>query len=238
MGLLGGSIALLALNTLFILIRDHNLCVFYTSNGRGSQYFDLYSGTILTFTLVSMPCSTAQYYTSAIARGFSACWSFFCPPRTGTSAHVFVFTHQNHRHLPATLLASFVKRLARLSLTASPAAITIIFPFIYNTLKHHPSLMLMVHREVITNTFEDPFLPKEPSPLQTRAIDSSLWELQTHIHHYVPPVGTLARIFSEPFTKPSYVLEDFLDHTYDTVRDDLFLLSIPTSLMSLVVICC
>jgi hypothetical protein len=97
--------------------------------------------------------------------------------------------------------------------------------------------MLMVHREVITNSFEDPFLPEEPSPLQTRGIDSSLWELQTHIHHYVPPVATLARIFSEPFTKPSYVLEDFLDHTYDTVREALFSLSIFTSLMSLVVIC-
>jgi hypothetical protein len=82
--------------------------------------------------------------------------------------------------------------------------------------------MLMIHREGITNTFEDPFLPDEPSPLQSRAIDSSLWELQTHIHHYAPPVATLARIFSEPFTKPSYVLEDFLDHTYGTVRVSLF----------------
>lgn len=81
--------------------------------------------------------------------------------------------------------------------------------------------MLMIHREGISNTFEDPFLPEEPSPLRTRAMDSCLWELQTHIHHYAPPVATLARIFSEPFTKPSYVLEDFLDHTYDTVRVSL-----------------
>lgn len=142
-----------------------------------------------------------------------------------------MFTDHYHRHLPATLLASFVKRLARLSLTASPAATTIIFPFVYNILKRHPSLMLMIHREVITNTFEDPFLPEEPSPLQTRAIDSSLWELHTHIHHYVPPVATLARIFSEPFTKPSYVLEDFLDHTYDTVRETLSSSSISSSFM-------
>ncbi len=81
-GLSGGSIALLALNTLFILIRDHNLCVFCTSNARDSQYSDLYSGTIPTFTLVSTRCSTAQYCTSAIAHGSSACWNFFCPPRT------------------------------------------------------------------------------------------------------------------------------------------------------------
>ena len=36
-GLSGGSIALLALNTLFVLIRDHNLCVFCTSNATDSQ---------------------------------------------------------------------------------------------------------------------------------------------------------------------------------------------------------
>ena len=149
-----------------------------------------------------------------------------------------MFTDHYHRHLPATLLASFVKRLARLSLTASPAATTIIFPFVYNILKRHPSLMLMVHREIITNTFEDPFLPDEPSPLQTRAIDSSLWELQTQINHHVPPVATLARIFSEPFTKPSYILEDFLDHTYDTVRETLFFPSISLSFVYLAVICC
>ena len=37
MGFLGGSTALLALNTLFILIRDHNLYVFYISNARDGQ---------------------------------------------------------------------------------------------------------------------------------------------------------------------------------------------------------
>jgi U3 small nucleolar RNA-associated protein 19 len=31
-------------------------------------------------------------------------------------------------------------------------------------------------------------------------------------------VSTLARIFEEAFTKPNYALEDFLDHTYSTVR--------------------
>ncbi|CAG8720921.1 11423_t:CDS:2, partial [Acaulospora colombiana] len=97
-----------------------------------------------------------------------------------------------------TILASFAKRLARLSLHAPPAAIIMVIPFIYNILKRHPSLMGM------------------PSPLLTDAISSSLWEIQSHRAHYAPPVATMARIFSEPFTKPSYVQEDFLDHTYGT----------------------
>jgi U3 small nucleolar RNA-associated protein 19 len=51
------------------------------------------------------------------------------------------------RHLPATLLASFVKRLSRLSLTAPPSSIVITIPFIYNILKRHPTLMCMIHRD-------------------------------------------------------------------------------------------
>ncbi|PVF93474.1 CBF-domain-containing protein [Serendipita vermifera] len=122
-------------------------------------------------------------------------------------------------HLPATILASFAKRLARLSLHAPPAAIIMVIPFIYNILKRHPSLMGMIHRIPETDSIEeiDPYLPDEPSPLLTNAISSSLWEIQSHRTHYAPPVATMARIFSEPFTKPSYVQEDFLDHTYGTM---------------------
>lgn len=49
-------------------------------------------------------------------------------------------------HLPAILLASFIKRLSLLSLNAPPAAIIMIIPFTYNVLKRHPALMVMIHR--------------------------------------------------------------------------------------------
>ncbi|GAB1518716.1 Maturation and nuclear export of 40S ribosomal subunits interacting protein [Rhizoctonia solani] len=119
-------------------------------------------------------------------------------------------------HLPAAILASFIKRLARLSLTAPPAAIIMIIPFVYNVLKRHPALMVMIHR--VDNEAElDPFDEKETSPLRTNALESSLWELVSHRDHYLSSVSTLAKIFSEAFTKPSYALEDFLDHTYATL---------------------
>ncbi|CEL58182.1 putative protein C1604,06c OS=Schizosaccharomyces pombe (strain 972 / ATCC 24843) GN=SPBC1604.06c PE=3 SV=1 [Rhizoctonia solani AG-1 IB] len=125
-------------------------------------------------------------------------------------------TFLSSTHLPAALLASFVKRLARLSLTAPPAAIIMIIPFIYNVLKRHPALMVMIHR--IDDEAElDPFDETEPSPLRTNALESSLWELVSHRDHYLSSVSTLAKIFSEVFTKPSYALEDFLDHTYATL---------------------
>jgi len=63
----------------------------------------------------------------------------------------------------------------------------------------------------------DPFLAEEPNPNLTNALDSSLWELYSHKNHYHAGVSTLARIFEEAFTKPSYPMEDFLDHTYATL---------------------
>jgi len=123
-------------------------------------------------------------------------------------------------HLPATLLASFVKRLSRLSLNAPPAAIIMIIPFTYNILKRHPALMVMIHRaEYSPGIDADPFIDEEVNPNATNALDSSLWELHSHIHHYESAVSTMARIFGEAFTKPGYSMEDFLDHTYGTLID-------------------
>ena len=68
------------------------------------------------------------------------------------------------------------------------------------------------------NRYVDLFVADEPNPNLTNALDSSLWELYSHNNHYHAAVSTLARIFEEAFTKPSYPMEDFLDHTYATVR--------------------
>ncbi|KAJ2913776.1 hypothetical protein MD484_g6635, partial [Candolleomyces efflorescens] len=121
-------------------------------------------------------------------------------------------------HLPATLLASFIKRLSRLSLNAPPAAIVMVIPFTYNILKKHPALMVMIHRDGESG-FEDPFLPDEPNPLSTNALESSLWELYSHRNHYHATVSVLCKVFSEAFTKPGYAMEDFLDHSYATLFD-------------------
>lgn len=64
------------------------------------------------------------------------------------------------------------------------------------------------------NLGQDPFDMSERNPQLTRAIDSSLWELETLQSHYHPNVASLARIISEQFTKQQYNLEDFLDHGY------------------------
>ncbi|KAG8985991.1 hypothetical protein FRB90_004314, partial [Tulasnella sp. 427] len=119
-------------------------------------------------------------------------------------------------HLPVQLVSSFIKRLSRLSLNAPPAALIMLMPFVYNLMKRHPALMVMIHQDHIDN-YVDPFNQDEPSPLLTNAIASSLWELASFHNHYSETISTLAKLFSNPFTKPPFLMEDFLDHTYTTL---------------------
>ena len=120
-------------------------------------------------------------------------------------------------HLSANLVASFIKKLARISLAASASGVVIIIPFIYNLLKRHPTCMIMLHKEDTESGYQDPFNSEEKNPLHTEAIKSSLWELDTLMTHYHPNVATLAKRFGEPFRKPSYNMEDFLDWSYNSL---------------------
>lgn len=135
-------------------------------------------------------------------------------------------TFMSSTHLPAALVASFIKRLARLALHGPPAGVVIVVPWVYNMFKRHPACTFMMHREVRdptlkekleTEGMDDPFDMDELDPMETNAIDSSVWELEALQSHYHPNVATLAKIISEQFTKRSYNLEDFLDHSYTAV---------------------
>ncbi|ODQ80176.1 hypothetical protein BABINDRAFT_161154 [Babjeviella inositovora NRRL Y-12698] len=124
-------------------------------------------------------------------------------------------------HLPNAIICSFVKKLARLSLTASASGVVLVIPFVYNLFKRHPSAMIMVHNtsmdEAALKAYKDPFSLTEADPLKTRANESSLWELETLMQHYHPNIATLAKIFGEPFRKQSYNMEDFLDWSYESL---------------------
>lgn len=129
-------------------------------------------------------------------------------------------------HLPAALVASFIKRLSRLALHGPPAGIVVVIPWVYNMLMKHPACTFMIQRvtrdpdmleKLEEEGMDDPFNMKEADPMETEAIESSLWELETLQSHYHPNVATLAKIISEQFTKRSYNLEDFLDHSYNGV---------------------
>ncbi|KAF2707558.1 nucleolar complex protein 4 [Pleomassaria siparia CBS 279.74] len=137
-------------------------------------------------------------------------------------------TFMSSTHLPAALVASFIKRFARLSLHGPPAGIVVVVPWMYNMFKRHPACTFMMHREtrdpiakkeLEEDGMDDPFDMEEEDPMLTDAIESSLWEIETLQSHYHPNVATLARIISQQFTKRSYNLEDFLDHSYNALLD-------------------
>jgi len=188
----GGSISLLALSGVFYLIQERNL-------DYPSFYTKLYS-------LLDADVLHSKYR----SRFFRLLDTFL-----GSS------------HLPAVLVASFIKRLARLALNAPPSAIVAIVPWFYNIFKKHPLCTFMMHRVPRTKEerdllesegLADPFLPDEEDPMETRAIDSCIWEIVQLQSHYHPNVATIAKIVSEQFTKQSYSIEDFLDHSYSSVR--------------------
>jgi U3 small nucleolar RNA-associated protein 19 len=137
-------------------------------------------------------------------------------------------TFMSSTHLPAALVASFIKRLSRLALHGPPAGVVVVVPWVYNMFKRHPACTFMMHREIrnpeLKDTLEDqgmddPFDMDEPDPMLSNAIESSVWELEALQNHYHPNVATLAKIISEQFTKRSYNLEDFLDHSYTALLD-------------------
>ena len=129
-------------------------------------------------------------------------------------------------HLPAILVASFIKRLSRLCLGAPPSAIVAVVPWIYNLFKNHPTCTFMIHRDCDQTNAEagcraadlhDSFRMDEDDPMFSGALESSLWEIETLQSHYHPNVAAIARIVSDQFTKQMYNVEDFLDHTYGSV---------------------
>ncbi|GME22231.1 Ribosome biogenesis protein noc4 [Neofusicoccum parvum] len=134
-------------------------------------------------------------------------------------------------HLPAALVASFIKRLSRLALHGPPAGVVVVIPWVYNMFMKHPACTFMIHRvtrdpeqrkKLEEEGMDDPFDMDETDPMETGAIESNLWELETLQSHYHPNVATLAKIISEQFTKRSYNLEDFLDHSYNALIEAEF----------------
>ena len=134
-------------------------------------------------------------------------------------------------HLPAILVASFIKRLARLCLGAPPSAIVVVVPWIYNLFKIHPTCTFMIHRDRNqadgksgnpVAEFHNAFRMYGNDPMLTGAIESSLWEIETLQSHYHPNVAAISRIVSEQFTKQEHNIEDFLDHTYASVSCHLW----------------
>jgi len=122
--------------------------------------------------------------------------------------------------LPAHLVAAFIKRLCRCSLSGPPASALFVLALVSNLLKKHPECNCLVQRKEGTK-MDDSFIADEDDPVKCRALQSSLWELAVFERHYYPAVATLAKSIgrAEEDKAPLYNIEEFANHTYASLFD-------------------
>ena len=191
----GGALSILALESLFTLISKFNL-----------DYPEFYQKLYVLFDRNVLHLKQC--------------------PRFLKLANLFLTSS----HLPSYLVAAFVKKMARLALFAPPAATLAVLPIMHNLMQRHSSCLPLLHRglDQVKNaeTIEakeavDPFLFDEENPLNSRAQESSLWEMEALKDHYYSAVAVFVRDFQKPITekKMPYKLDDFLGATSLTVSE-------------------
>jgi len=91
-------------------------------------------------------------------------------------------------------------------------------------IQKHPSLLPLIHRAgVVKESHEDPFIEEEQDPQKTKAMESSLWELQALESHFCPSVRTLSTsfhgengLFAEMRVR-KFNVEDYVEETYESI---------------------
>ncbi|XP_021713646.1 nucleolar complex protein 4 homolog B-like [Chenopodium quinoa] len=152
--------------------------------------------------------------------------------------------------LPAYLAAAFTKKLSRLSLTVPPSGALVIIALVHNLLRRHPSINCLVHGETGEDIKDgdkkseqervnsdgnasvdsdvaggkqgvDLFNNEESDPLRSKAMRSSLWEIDTLRHHYCPPVSRFVLSLENDLTVRAKTAEvmigDFSSGSYATI---------------------
>lgn len=120
-------------------------------------------------------------------------------------------------HISAHIVASFIKRLSRIALTASCDAILILLPFIGNLLIRNPSLISMI-RNTKSATLEcDPFDNSVEDPENTNAINSCLWEIKTLQNHFHPQVAKTALFINEELPNREWDLSELLETSFEDI---------------------
>ncbi|XP_075673346.1 protein NUCLEOLAR COMPLEX ASSOCIATED 4 [Castanea sativa] len=139
--------------------------------------------------------------------------------------------------LPAYLAAAFAKKLSRLSLSVPASGALVIIALIHNLLRRHPSINCLVHREVQEETSKetdadmssrklgvDHFDNEESNPIKSKAMKSSLWEIDTLRHHYCPPVARFVLSLENDLTvrakTTEMTVQDFSSGSYATIFGD------------------
>ncbi|ETE59886.1 Nucleolar complex protein 4-like protein, partial [Ophiophagus hannah] len=99
--------------------------------------------------------------------------------------------------------------------TAPPDGLLIVIPFICNLLRRHPSCLVLIHRPngPAEMPDDDPYKMDEKDPLESRAVESSLWEIKTLQNHYHPDVAKAAEEINLPLSQMEQDLSEILELT-------------------------
>ncbi|XP_050032840.1 nucleolar complex protein 4 homolog [Dermacentor andersoni] len=117
-------------------------------------------------------------------------------------------------HLPAYLVASFAKKLARMALAAPPYALLYVIPFIGNLLIRHRSLVTMINDSSDRDASIDPYEAEQMDPSKSQAVDSSLWELKTLQSHWYPTVAKKAKFIDDNLPRMEWDFSERLEEGY------------------------
>jgi hypothetical protein len=193
---IGGIIAVLALESLFQLIVNHNL--------------DYPNFFVSLYKLCNVEVFEAKYRTKFM-KLLSQCLK---------STNIPVYT-----------IASFIKRLAYLSLhTPSPCAIYCLAQITW-LLKEHQQCLVLLHRqaefrktfeEIVSNQFK---IDEEVNLEKSDAMKSSLFELHALRNHFIYEVNSLARALEDSSSTTTgegstlLVVSDFIDQSYAQIMD-------------------
>ncbi|XP_028404522.1 nucleolar complex protein 4 homolog B-like [Dendronephthya gigantea] len=133
-------------------------------------------------------------------------------------------------HLPAYLVAAFIKRLSRLGLSAPPHGVALIITFVGNLICRHPNCQVLIHREIENlnggdlsesknKILADPYKEDEADPSQCEALQSSLWELETLRQHYYPQIKDLVELLEKPIGRNETDVSEYFESSYETLFD-------------------
>lgn len=128
----------------------------------------------------------------------------------------FLNTLLSSSKVPGYVIATYMKRLSRLSLSAKPKMLAAILKLVGNLLLRHPTLLILRDRvdelarrmessspECTLRMWlnEDPFkVDPDISTKDTRAMESSLWELMPLRYHENPKIIQLASYLNSTST--------------------------------------
>ena len=124
--------------------------------------------------------------------------------------------------LPAYVVASYCKKLCRLALSGPPSGGLFALALVSNLLRKHGECACLIHRSgkrEDVGLIDDVFVEDVDDLTQTRALESSLWELTALEKHYHHAISTVAKAVGteDDKTTPMYDMDDFMAHTYKSL---------------------